>query len=288
MKLRQARSRGVRADLGERLVLGLRFAERERLLQQDVVRHDLAYERVDGRRADARQHLALRGFARADVAAREIVLSRSSRASYAGRLGVGVAREEVVEFERFATLILTSHLYRATGLPARDWRTARCSRRTTRPRPGRRPRTRPWSTRPPRNYRRGSLRPALRQLDVDEVAELLGGDRGDADGDGAVAVVGDIVAIGVLQFRKSTASPGSMTRSCRIRSPPLSVCLREVAASAACSFGEALWPSLQSAQAARGPLPTSLRGRLPLRRWPRPVSPARCMRAVRIYHARRR
>ena len=39
--------------------------------EQDVVRHDLAYERVDGRRADARQHLALRGSARADVAARE-------------------------------------------------------------------------------------------------------------------------------------------------------------------------------------------------------------------------
>jgi hypothetical protein len=38
------------------------------------------------------------------------------------------------------------------------------------------------------------------QLDIDEVAELVGGDSGDADGDGAVAVIGDpLVRLGVLE-----------------------------------------------------------------------------------------
>ena len=42
-------------------------------------------------------------------------------------------------------------------------------------------------------------------FDVDKVAELLGGDRGDPDGDGAVAVVGDpFVRFGVLEFSGSS------------------------------------------------------------------------------------
>src|SRR5205814_7882459 len=83
----------------------------------------------------------------------------------------------------------------------------------------------------------------FRQLDVDEIAELLGGERGDADGDGAVAVVGDpFMGVGVLQvlwqFHGSLLA--SVTRACGSSAPPLSVCLRNWRrCSAACSFGEA-------------------------------------------------
>ena len=41
----------------------------------------------------------------------------------------------------------------------------------------------------------------VRQLDIDQIAELLGGDRSDADGHGPVAVIGDpFVRFGVLQL----------------------------------------------------------------------------------------
>ena len=52
---------GVRADLGERLGLGFRLAERERLLEQDVARHHLAHQRVErGRRRAPRASRAAR------------------------------------------------------------------------------------------------------------------------------------------------------------------------------------------------------------------------------------
>src|SRR6185369_14848696 len=82
----------------------------------------------------------------------------------------------------------------------------------------------------------------LRQLDIDEIAELLGGDRGDADGDRAVAVIRDpFVGGGVLQ--SLWQFHGSSSRHVRpLRSmPPLSVCLRNWRCQqrTACSFGEA-------------------------------------------------
>src|SRR5207253_8274303 len=87
----------------------------------------------------------------------------------------------------------------------------------------------------------GDARADLRQLDVNQIAELLGGHRGNADRDCAIAVVGDpFVRGGVFQAlwqlhgsSKACSTAWSM--------PPLSVCLRNWRSKSrsACSFGEA-------------------------------------------------
>ena len=74
MKLRTARCARRARDFGERLGLGPRFAERERLLDKDVVRNHLAHQRVERRRAEHTQHFALRGLVGPEMPAGEAVL----------------------------------------------------------------------------------------------------------------------------------------------------------------------------------------------------------------------
>src|SRR5882672_10655732 len=63
---------GMRAELRERVQLGHRLAERERLAQANAGRHDLADERVERLDAERGEHLALLSLVRAEMAAGEL------------------------------------------------------------------------------------------------------------------------------------------------------------------------------------------------------------------------